>query len=127
MIRPGLSAGDGRREHIHVAFAAGATIAPLSMIFGYGAFVDTLPYGSTLLHVSLALLGSVEDQREMTPTSALVRHKDPLLPWCDSTELLQRHEDIIFSIISTKLVIPHSPLVLAHPILWRPPDKKNTW
>ena len=32
-IRPGWSVGDGRREFIPVAFAAAATIAPLSMVF----------------------------------------------------------------------------------------------
>jgi hypothetical protein len=33
-IRPGWSAGDGRKELISVAFAAAATIEPLSMVFG---------------------------------------------------------------------------------------------
>ena len=48
-IRLGWSAGDGRRELKFVAFAVAATIAPLSMVFGCGAIVDTLPYGSAFL------------------------------------------------------------------------------
>ena len=45
-----------------MAFAAAATKAPLSMVFGCDIFVDTLSYGFALLEVSLALLGSIEDQ-----------------------------------------------------------------
>ena len=48
-IRPRWLAGDGRRDLIPVAFAAAATIAPLSMGFVCGANLDTLPYGSALL------------------------------------------------------------------------------
>ena len=63
------------------------TITPLSMVFGCGAFVDTLSYDSALLEESLAFMGSVEDQWEITPQSALVHHpKDSFLPWRDSTE-----------------------------------------
>ena len=71
-----------------MAFAATATIAPLSMVFGCGAIVDTLPYGSTLLEESLAFMGSIDDQRDMAPKNVLVCHsKDPLPPWRDSAEL----------------------------------------
>ena len=45
-IRPGWSVGDDRKELIHVAFAAAATIKPLPMVFWCRAIVDTLPYGS---------------------------------------------------------------------------------
>ena len=41
---------------------AAATIAALSMVFGCGVFIDTLPYRSALLEKSLAFMGSVEDQ-----------------------------------------------------------------
>ena len=34
--------GDGWREFFHAAFVTAATIAPLSMVFGCGATVDTL-------------------------------------------------------------------------------------
>ena len=64
-----------------MAFAAATIIAPLSMVFGCGAFIDTLPYGSALLKESLTSMGSVEDQRAMAPQSTLVRHpNDPLPP-----------------------------------------------
>ena len=56
-IQPGWSAGDGCREFIPVAFAATTTITPLSMGFGCGPIVDTLPYGSALLEESLAFMG----------------------------------------------------------------------
>ena len=84
-IRPGWSAGDGRRELIPVAFTAVATIAPLPMVFGCGTFVDTLPYGTTLLDEFLAFMASAEDQQEMVSQDTLVRHpKDPIPPWRDS-------------------------------------------
>ena len=38
-----------------------ATIAPLSIVLGCGAIVDTLPWDSTLLEESLAFKESVED------------------------------------------------------------------
>ena len=60
-IRLGWSAGDGRRELIHVAFAAVVTIALLSMVFGYGALVDTLPYGFALMEESLAFMNNAEN------------------------------------------------------------------
>ena len=47
-IRPGWSVGDGRRELINVAFVAAATITPLSMVFGRGTIMNTLPYASAL-------------------------------------------------------------------------------
>lgn len=50
------------------------------MVFGCDAIVDTLPYGPALLKESLAFMGFVEDQWEITPKGALVRHpKDHLL------------------------------------------------
>ena len=64
-----------------MAFAAAATIEPLSMVFGCNAILDTLPYGSALLEESLAFIGNVEDPQKMAPRHALVRHpKDPLSP-----------------------------------------------
>jgi hypothetical protein len=54
-------------------------MASLSMVFVCGAFVDVLPYGSTLLEESLAFMGSAEDEQEMVSQDTLVRHsKDPL-------------------------------------------------
>ena len=122
-IRPGWSAGDGRKELIPVAFAAAATIAPLSMVFGCGAMVDTLPYGSALLEELLAFMGSTDDQRDMVPKGALVCHpKDPLPPWRDSAELFRRCEDIVHSLTPRTPVIPDVLSTLAHPILWQPPN-----
>ena len=83
-----LVGGDGHKERIPLAFTAATTIASLSMVFGCGAIVDTLSYGSVLLEESLAFMGSVEDQREMAPHNILIRHShDPHLPWHDSAEL----------------------------------------
>ena len=60
-----------------IAFAAAATITPLYVVFGCGALVDRLPYGSALLEESLAFMGNAEDPQKMAPT---VRHpKDPFL------------------------------------------------
>lgn len=62
-IRPGWLAGHGYKEFIYVAFAAAATLAPLIMVFGCSAIVNTLPYSSALLEESLTFMGSVENQR----------------------------------------------------------------
>lgn len=98
-IQHGWSTGDGCKELIHVAFGAAPTIAPLSKVFGCGAFVDTLPYDFVLLEESLTFMGSVEDQREMTHEDELVCHpKNPFHSWRDSPELLRRCEDIILSL-----------------------------
>ena len=58
----------------HVAFAAAATIASLSMVFECGVVLGTLPYESALLEESLAFIGSVENQREIIPHSTFVPH-----------------------------------------------------
>ena len=50
-------------ELISVAFAAAATIVPLSMDFGCGALVDTLPYGFVLLEETLAFMSNAEDSK----------------------------------------------------------------
>ena len=126
-IRPGWSAGDGRKELSPVAFAAAATIASLPMVFGCGALVDTLPYGSALLEESLAFMSNAEDSEQMAPKDTLVCHpKDPLPPWRDSLELLRRCENIILSFTPTRPLLLHSPSVLANPIVWRPPDTRIT-
>ena len=89
---------------------AAATIAALSMVFGCGVFIDTLPYRSALLEKSLAFMGSVEDQQEMAPQSALVCHpKDHLLPWRDSTKLLRRCETL-----SSLSILQHRSYQIAH-------------
>jgi hypothetical protein len=115
-IRPCWSAGYGRNEFISVAFAAVATIAPLSMVFGCGTFVNTLPYGSALLEESLAFTGSAEDQQEIVSHDTFVRHpKDSFPLWRDSPELLRRCEDIILSLAPVMPDLPDSP---SH---WRTP------
>ena len=120
-IRPGWSAGDGRKELIPVAFVAAATIESLSMVFGCSAMVDILPYGSALLEESLAFMGDVKHPQEMAPKRALMRHpKDPLPPWRDSSGLFQRCEGIVLSLGSTTPFVPDGPSMLACPILWRP-------
>jgi hypothetical protein len=102
-IRSGWSAGDGRRELIPMAFAAAATITPSPMVFGCGAFVDTLPYDSALLEESLAFMGIVEDQQKMVSHDTLVHHpKNPLFPSYDFLELLRRCENIILSFSSLR-------------------------
>ena len=85
-----------------MAFSVAATIAPLTIDFGCGAFVDTLPYGSALFEESLALIENVEDQQKMVFKNTLVRHpKDPLPPWRDSPKLLRQYGNIILSLIHT--------------------------
>ena len=106
-----------------MAFAAAVTIAPLSMVFGCGTIVDTLPYGSILLEESLAFMGSTYNQRDMLPKIGLVRHsKDSFPPWRDSAKLFRRCEDIVLSPTPRTPVIPDAPSALVHPILGRPPD-----
>ena len=97
-------------KFVSMAFVATATIAPLSIVFGYRAIVDTLSYGFTLFEESLAFMGSAKDQWKMTYKGVLVRHsKDLLPPQHDSAELLQRCEDIVFSLGSTKPLIRDTP------------------
>ena len=97
------------------------------MVFGCGAIVNTLPHDSALLEESLTFMGSTDDQRDMVPKNALVRHpKDPLPLWRDSAELFWKCENIILSLTPRTPVIPNAPSALAHPILWRPPDAGMT-
>ena len=111
-----------------MAFAAAATIAPLSMVFGCGAIVHTLTYGCALLDKSLAFMGSTDDQRNMAPKGVLVRHpKDPLLPWHDSAELFRKCEDIVLSLTPRTLVILDALSTSTHPILWWPPNTGLLW
>ena len=111
-IRPGWSAGDGRKEIIHVAFAATAIIEPLSMVFGCSAIVDTFSFGSALLEESFAFMRDVGDTREMAPRHALVRHpKDPLHPWHDSKDMRT---------LSSLLVLPYLSFRMVHP-RWHAP------
>ena len=71
-------------------------------------------------------MGSVEDQREMTLQSSLVRHpKDPLLPWHDSTKLLRQCEGLILSLGSTTPVIPDSPMSVGTPHFVTPARRGN--
>ena len=98
-------------ELIPVAFTAAAIITPLSMVFGCGAIVDTLPYGSTLLEESLAIMGSTDDQRDIAPKGVLVRHpKNSLHPWRDSAKLFRKCENIFFSFT------PRTPIRIRCPI-----------
>ena len=70
-----------------------------SMVSRCGVIVDTLPYGSVLLEVSLAFMGSRDDEHDMAPKVALVRHpKDPVPPWRYSAELFRRCKDIVLSL-----------------------------
>ena len=63
----------------------------------------------------------------MSPKHALVRHpKDRLPPGRDFSELFQRCEDIVLCLGFTILLIRNTPLTLAHPISWRPPDEGIT-
>ncbi len=92
------------RELIPLAFVAAVTIAPLSMFFGCGEIVDTLPHASKLLEESLAFMESVEDQLEMAFKAPLVLHpKGPLPPYIVFIGSFRRCEDII---ISLGLIIP---------------------
>ena len=93
------------------------------MVLECSALVDMLPYDSTLLEESLAFIYGVEDPQKMAPKDSLVRHlKDPLSPWRDFPELLRRCEDIILSLTPTTPLLTDIPSLLAHPIVWRPPD-----
>ena len=125
-IFKGTSKGCNSKALIHVAFAVSITIAPLSMVSRCGAFIDTLPYGFSLLGESLAFMGSAEDQYDMAPQSALVCHpKDPLPPWRDSTHFSRDVRKLLY-LVSTTPVIADKPLALAHSILWHPLDKGIT-
>ena len=85
--------------------------------------MDILPYGSALLEESLAFMGGMDDQRDMAPNNALVRHpKYPFPPWRDSAELFWRCKNIVLSLTSRIPVIPNVPSALAYSILWQPPD-----
>jgi hypothetical protein len=124
-IRPGWSAGGGRRELIPMAFVAATTIASLPMVFGCGTFVDILSYSFALLEEYLAFMGSVEDQQNMIPKDVFVHHPKDLIPlWYDPLELTWQCENIILSLVPTTLVLPDSPSALAQPIVWRLPDAR---
>ena len=112
--------GDGRREVIIVAFATATTITPLSMVFGCGAIVDTLPYGSILLEESLAFMMNVEDSWEMhlrMPSYAIPRilSLPGTIPPSYSGGVR-----ILSALGSTTSFIHDAPSVLAHSILWCP-------
>ena len=72
-------------------------------------------------------MDSTENQQEITPKGALVRHPNDHLPhWRDSIELFWRCEDIVFSPCFTLPVITNTPSPLAHPIPWCLPDEGIT-
>ena len=61
-------------------FAEAATIPLPPMVFGCGALVNTLPYGSALLEESLASMSNAKNSKQMAPKDTLVCHpREPLL------------------------------------------------
>ena len=126
-IRPGWSAMDGRRELIHVAFVAGATIAPLSMIFGCVTSINTLPYGSGLLEESWHLWGVLRINGRWH--FKVHWYAIPRILFFLGT-IPQNYSGNVRALSSLSVLRHRSyriaPWALVHPILWRPPGEGIT-
>jgi hypothetical protein len=90
------------------------------MVFGCGVFVNTSSYSD-------AFVGSAEDQHEIVPEDALVRHAMIIfllgaIPRASPTML--RYYPLSRPTIP---VLSYSPSALAEPILWRPQDTGITY
>ena len=126
-IRPGWSAGDGRKELIPVLFAAGAETALAEAMFGCSALVSDLPCGLTLLEETYAFMSGVAESREHAPLEIPARHcKDPLPPWGTQLELTRSSSEIVESLDAPPLSTDSATPLLARTIQWRPSDEGIT-
>lgn len=76
----GESTGDGQRDFFVVVFVTAMIIALIPMVFGCVAIVETLPCDFALLKETLAIMKSIENQRDTAPKSALVCHSKNIFP-----------------------------------------------
>jgi hypothetical protein len=126
-MRPGWSAGDGRKELILVVFAAGTMTLTTEAMFGCSALASDLPCSSTLLEETYAFMSGVAEPREHTPIEIPARHcKDPFPPWDTQLELTRRSREIVDSLDASHLPIDSSTPLLARTIQWQPPDEGIT-
>jgi hypothetical protein len=126
-IRPGWSAGDGRKELIPVVFAASAIISSAEAMFGCSALASDLPCGSTLLEETYAFMSGVAETREHVQVEIPARHcKDPLPPWSTPLELIRRCREIVDIVDVPQCSVESSTPLLARPIQWHPPDEGIT-
>ena len=126
-IRPGWSAGDGKKELILVVFAASAVTSAADAMFGCSALASDLPCGSTLLEETYAFMSGVAESREHAPVAIPARHcKDPLPPWGTQLELTRRSREIVDALDAPPLATDSSTPLLARTIQWRPPDEGIT-
>jgi hypothetical protein len=126
-IRPGWSAGDGRKELIPVVFAASAVTSTTEAMFGCSALASDLPCNSILLEETYAFMSTVVESREHAPLEILARHcKDPLPPWGTQLELTRRSQEIVNALDTPQFVVDSSTPLLARTIQWRPPDEGIT-
>jgi hypothetical protein len=110
-IRPGWSAGDGRKELIPVAFAAAATIEPLSMVFGCSAIMDP-HYWRSHWH-SWGMLKTHETWHLDVPWCSILRtlYLRGMIPPACSKDVRT---------LSSLLVLPHLSFWMVHP-RWHAP------
>ena len=126
-IRPGWSAGDGRKELIPVAFASGAMTSAYDAMFGCSGLVADLPCGSTLFEETFAFMSGVAETHEHASVLSLTRHaKDPLPPWGTQWELTDRSQEIVATLDTPSALENSSTLLLARTIQWQPPDEGIT-
>ena len=126
-IRPGWSAGDGRKELIPVVFAASAVTETTKAMFGCSALASDLPCGSTLLEETYAFMSGVAESHEHAPVEIPARHcKDPPSPWGTPLELIRRSREIVEPLVTSESSVDSSTPLLARPIQWQPPEEGIT-
>lgn len=122
-IRPGWSAGDGRKELIPVVFAASAATPTADAMFGCSALASDLPCGSTLLEETYAFMSGVAESHEHAPVEIPARHcKDPSPTWVNPLALTRRSREIVEPLIASQSSVDPSIPILARPIQWQPPE-----
>ena len=126
-IRPGWSAGDGRKELIPVVFAASAMTSTADAMFGCSALASDLPCASTLLEETYAFMSGVAETHEHAPVKIPARHcKDPSPTWGTPLELTRRSREIVEAVIAPQSSVDPSISLLARPIQWQPPEEGIT-
>ena len=126
-IRPGWSAGDGRKALIPVVFGASAVTSPVEAMVACSALASDLPCGLTLLEETYAFMSGVAEPRDHAPLAIPAPHCKDLQPsWGTQLELTRRSHEIVDQLDAPPLSMDSSTPLLARTIQWRPPDEGIT-